>query len=98
MARKSKRRPIRRAPQDRTEQLIAQQRRLDVAAHGLLNGRSVEQLRSELHDRELLLAEADQAAQVNPGPGTLANYRLARSQVEAAQRALELMTGSRPGP
>ena len=98
MARKTKRRPIRRSPQDRTEQLQAQQRRLDAAAQGLLNGKSVDQLRSELHDRELLLAEADQEAQVNPGPGTLANYRLARSQVEAAQRALELMTGFKPGP
>jgi len=69
---------------------MAQQRRLDTAAYGLLDGRSVDALRSELHDRELILAEADRAAQMDPSPVNLAQYRVARSQVEAAQRAIEL--------
>ena len=55
-----------------------------------MDGRSPEQLRSELHDRELLLMEADRAAQMDPSPNNLASYRAARSQVEAARRAVEL--------
>jgi hypothetical protein len=61
----------------------------------LINGNSAEQLRSELHDRELLLAEADRAAQTDPSPTNLANYRMARSQAETARRAIEL--ASSPG-
>ena len=56
----------------------------------MMNGRSADQLRSDLHDRELLLMEADRAAQMDPSPVNLANYRAARSQVDAAKRAVEL--------
>jgi hypothetical protein len=87
---KPKRRPIRRRPQDRTEELSAQRRSLDTAARGMMDGRSIEQLRSELYDRELILVEADRAAQMEPGPLTLAQFRAARSQVEAAKRAVEM--------
>src|SRR3954471_13646790 len=87
---KPKRRPVRRRPQDRTEDIAAQRRWLDNAARGLLDGRSTDQLRSDLHDRELLLMEADRAAQMDPSPVNLANYRAARSQVEAARRAVEM--------
>jgi len=34
--------------------------------------------------------EADRAAQMDPSPTNLASYRAARSQVEAARRAVEL--------
>jgi len=98
MPRKSKRRPVRRSPQDRTEQLTAQRRRLDAAAYSLLDGRTVDHLRSELHDRELLLAEADRAAQMDPSPTNLVNYRAARSQLEATQRAIELAEGATSAP
>jgi hypothetical protein len=90
MPKKTKRRPVRRQPRDRTEELNAQRHWLDVTARGMLEGRSVDQLRSELHDRELLLQEADRAAQLDPNPVNLAQYRAARSQVEAARRAVEL--------
>ena len=59
------------------------------------DGKSIEQLRSDLHDRELLLLEADRAAQMDPSPVNLAQYRAARTQVEAARRAVEMAT--RPG-
>ena len=97
MARKPKRRPIRRHPQDQTEHRIAEQRRLDMAAYGLLNGRSPDQLQSELHDRELLLTEADRVAQMDPSPVNLANYRAARSQVQAARRAIEIASHTPAG-
>ena len=90
MPKKPKRRPIRRRPQDRTEEIAAQKRWLDNTARGLLDGRSPDQLRSDLHDRELLLMEADRAAQMDPSPGNLASFRAARSQVEAARRAVEM--------
>jgi hypothetical protein len=87
---KPKRRPIRRRPQDRTEEITAQRRWVDNVARDMMNGRSPDQLRSELHDRELLLMEADRAAQMDPSSVNLANYRAARSQVDAARRAVEL--------
>ena len=97
MAKRPKRRPIRRRPEDRTEEIAAQRRWLDNTARNLADGRSADQLRSELHDRELLLLEADRAAQLDPSPINLAQYRAARSQVEAARRAVELATTARPG-
>ena len=90
MAKKPKRRPIRRRPEDRSEEIAAQRRWLDNTARNMLDGRSADQLRSELHDRELLMQEADRAAQLDPSPVTLAQYRAARSQVEAAKRAVEM--------
>ena len=95
MPRKPKRRPVRRQPQDRTEELNAQRRWLDATARSMSDGKSIEQLRSDLHDRELLLLEADRAAQMDPSPVNLAQYRAARTQVEAARRAVEMAT--RPG-
>jgi len=94
MPKKPKRRPIRRRPQDRTEELAAQKRWLDNTARGLIDGRSPDQLRSDLHDRELLLMEADRAAQDDPSSINLANFRAARSQVEAARRAVEMASAT----
>jgi hypothetical protein len=93
---KPKRRPIRRRPQDRTEEVNAQRRWIDNTARGLMDGRSPDQLRSDLHDRELLLLEADRAAQMDPSPVNLANFRAARSQVEAARRAVEMASTAVP--
>ncbi|MCC6174022.1 MAG: hypothetical protein IT305_01855 [Chloroflexi bacterium] len=90
MPKKGKRRPIRRRPQDRSEDLANRQRWLDANARSLVDARTLEQLRSELYDRELLLDEADRAAQLDPNPVSLARYRDARSQVDVARRALEL--------
>src|SRR4051812_20826170 len=84
------RRPVRRRPQDRTEELAGIQRAMDGAARTLLAGRSADQLRSELYDRELLLEEADRAAQLDPNPANLARFRSARTQVEVAKRAVRL--------
>ena len=97
MAKKPKRRPIRRRPEDRSEEIAAQRRWLDNTARSMLDGRSADQLRSELHDRELLLMEADRAAQMDPSSYNLAQYRAARSQVEAAKRAVELAMSAGPG-
>jgi hypothetical protein len=97
MPKKSKRRPIRRHPQDRTEEINAQRRWLDMTARGLMDGRSPDQLRSELHDRELLLMEADRLAQLDPSPANLASFRAARSQVEAARRAVEMASSAPSG-
>jgi hypothetical protein len=91
MARKRKRRPFRRpSPQQRNEDAAHKQRSLEAAAQALLTGRTSEQIRSELSEREMLLAEADRAAQLDPNPANLARYRFAHSQREAAQTALEL--------
>src|SRR3954468_14819482 len=90
MPKKPKRRPIRRRPEDKTEEINAQRRWIDNTARGLMDGKSPDQLRSDLHDRELLLMEADRAAQMDPSSINLANFRAARSQVEAARRAVEL--------
>jgi len=91
MARKTRRRPFRRPnPQQRKEDLAAEQRRLENAAQALLASRSPEQLRRELEEREMLLAEADQAAQFNPNPINLARYRNAASEHQAARVAVQL--------
>ena len=90
MPKKAKRRPIRRRPQDRSEEVAIQQRAMDMAARGLADSRTPDQLRSELTDRELLLAEADRESQLNPSPQNLARYRMARTEFEAARRALAL--------
>ncbi|MCC7370997.1 MAG: hypothetical protein IT306_21465 [Chloroflexi bacterium] len=63
---------------------------LDSMARSMMGGKSAEQLRSELYDRELLLAEADRAAQLDPSGQNLAQFRAARTQVDAARRAVEL--------
>ena len=94
-----KRRPVRRRPQDRTEELTAQNRYMDNVARGMIDGKTVDQLRSELHDRELILLEADRAAQMDPSGMNLAQYRAARSQVEAARRAVAMAANASPaGP
>lgn len=90
MPKRPKRRPVRRRPQDKTEDLIAQNRYMDNVARGMIDGKTVEQLRSELHDRELILLEADRAAQMDPSGANLAQFRNARTQVEAARRAVSM--------
>ncbi len=90
MPKKTKRRPIRRRPPDRSEDIANRQRSLDAAARGLLGNSSLDQLRSELSDRQLLLEEADRLAQMDPNPANLARYRVARSQLEAVQRAIQI--------
>jgi hypothetical protein len=91
MARKTKRRPFRPArPQQRSEDTAQRQRQLESAAQSLLSTRSPAQLQSELVDRETLLAEADQAAQLDPSPANLSRYRIARSEHEAARLAVDI--------
>jgi hypothetical protein len=63
---------------------------MDGAARTLLAGRTPDQLRSELYDRELILEEADRAAQLDPSPANLARFRSARTQVDVAKRAIEI--------
>ncbi|MGE3268128.1 MAG: hypothetical protein AB7P40_05230 [Chloroflexota bacterium] len=96
MPKKPKRRPVRRRPQDRTEELNQQKRWLDNTARTMLDGKTADQVRSELHDRELILLEADRAAQMDPSGVNLAQYRAARSQVEAARRAVEMVNSMGP--
>src|SRR5687767_12620638 len=93
MPKKAKRRPIRRRPQDRSEEKANRQRWLDATARNMLAQITPDQIRSEVADRELLLEEADRAAQLDPSPSSLARYRMARSELEAAKRALELADG-----
>jgi hypothetical protein len=57
----------------------------------LLTTRSPEQLRSELADREMLLFEADRAAQLDPSPENLSRYRVANADFEAVRAALTLV-------
>ena len=91
MARKQKRRPFRRPnPQQRSEDAAQKQRRLESVAQSMLASRSPEQIRMDLSDLELLLAEADRIAQLDPNPANLARYRDASSQHEAAKLALKL--------
>jgi hypothetical protein len=98
MAKKQKRRPFRRPnPRQRSEDAAFKQRSLEAAANTLLANRSTEQLRAELSDRELLLSEADQAAQMDPSPANLARYRAASSEHAATRLALELADRRQPG-
>jgi hypothetical protein len=92
MARKAKRRPFfRPRPQQRTEDAAQKRRDIETAARSLMNGRSPEQLRGELSDRELLLAEADRLAQLDPSPENLSRYRYAQNQLEAARAAVSML-------
>ena len=90
MARKQKRRPFRRPnPQQRNEEAAYRQRGIDAAAQALIANHTPEQLRMELSQREMLLAEADQAAQFDPNPANLSRYRFAHDQYQAARAALK---------
>jgi hypothetical protein len=92
VARRTKRRPFRRpSPQQRTDDAAYRQRRVEAAAQALLSTRSPEQLKSELADREMLLFEADRAAQLDPSPENLSRYRTANADFEAVQAALTLV-------
>ncbi|HYU18401.1 MAG TPA: hypothetical protein VEQ11_06875 [Chloroflexota bacterium] len=93
MPKKARRRPIRRRRQAPSQDAAEQQRSLDAAARNMLSTVTPVQLRSELSDRELLLDEADRAAQLDPNPINLARYRFARAQRDTARRALELAEG-----
>jgi hypothetical protein len=59
----------------------------------LLSSSTLEQLRQTLTERESLLAQADQAAQLDPNPTNLARYRFAVSECEAVRAALRLADG-----
>jgi hypothetical protein len=97
MAKKPRRRQFRRPnPRQRNEDAIHQQRGLEAAAQALLASRTPEQIRLELAEREALLAEADQAAQLDPNPANLARYRFAVSQHQAARVALEMSNRASP--
>lgn len=92
MASRGKRRPIRRRPQQRTEDAADVQRSLDMAARNVLRVvTSPAQLESELHDRELMLEEADRLAQLDPSPDNLRRFRAARAERDAFSRALQLV-------
>lgn len=93
MPKKPKWRAPRRRPRDRGEENAERDRRMDSAARGLLAGRSLDQLTADLHDRTLLLEEADRIAQLDPSPANLSRYRDARAQVDTVRRALQ-MAGS----
>lgn len=74
-------RPSAAAPQrDAVEQL----------ARALLADRSVAELEALVAERQLAFDEADRLGQAEPSPQSLIRYRAARSDLEAAQRALEL--------
>ena len=92
MASRGKRRPIRRRPQQRHEDAAEVQRSLDMAARNVLRMvNSPAQLQSELHDRELMLEEADRLAQLDPSPDNLRRFRAARAERDAFSRALQLI-------
>ncbi len=96
MPKKTKRRPFKRRPQDRSEEIANQQRRMEAAARSLLGTRSPDQLRAEMVDRETLLDEADRAAQMEPNPVNLARYRNARTELQAARRAVQMVDTEAP--
>lgn len=91
MARKTKRRPFYRPrPQQRTEDAASEQRRIEAAAQSLIASATPEQIRDRLAACESLLLEADQLAQLDPSPASLARYRAARSQYQTARMAAKL--------
>lgn len=90
MPRKPRRRPPPRRRRDQPAENEGAQRAIEAAARSLLAQRDPVQLRSELHDRELLLEEADRIAQLDPNPASLARYREARAMVDIARRAVAL--------
>ena len=96
MPKKTKRRPFKRRPQDRSEDIANQQRWTEAAARSLLGSRTPDQLRAELADRELLLDEADRAAQLDPNPINLARYRTARTELQVARRAVQIADTEAP--
>lgn len=90
MPKKPRRRPPPRRRRDQPEEPGGAQRAVDAAARSLLATRDPMQLRSELHDREQMLEEADRMAQLDPSPMHLARYREARTMVNALRRAVDL--------
>jgi hypothetical protein len=98
LARRKQRRPFRRfQPQQRAEDASQKQHRLESAARGLLSNRTPEQLQSELSDRELLLEEADRAAQLDPSPENLSRYRVANFDHQVVQLAVRISGNGRSG-
>jgi hypothetical protein len=92
MASRGKRRPMRRRPQQQREDAAEVQRSLDMAARNVLRMvSSPAQLQSELHDRELVLEEADRLAQMDPSPDNLRRFRAARADRDAFSRAMQLI-------
>ena len=98
MPKKQRRRPVRRRRPDNDGDAADNLRRMDAAAQTLVRSASPDQLRSELSDRELLLDEADRAAQLEPNASNLARYRAARSQRDVARRAVQLADDAPPNP
>ncbi|MBA2446788.1 MAG: hypothetical protein H0V51_02045 [Chloroflexi bacterium] len=98
MPKKQRRRPVRRRRPDNDGDAADNLRRMDAAAQTLVRGTPPAQLRSELSDRELLLDEADRAAQLEPNASNLARYRAARSQRDVARRAVQLSDAAPPDP
>jgi hypothetical protein len=96
MARKPKRRyfPVRRSPGRARPDDAERQGRIDSAARLLANQHSLDELRGLVAHRTMIFEQADQAGTFDPGPGSLARFHSARTELEVAQRAVELASGA----
>ncbi|HEX3244107.1 MAG TPA: hypothetical protein VHX16_01745 [Chloroflexota bacterium] len=66
------------------------QQEIDREARALITALSADGLKSELANREARMYEADQAAQMDPNPASLAQFRRAQMEYRAAQAACKM--------
>lgn len=67
-----------------------QQQEIEREARALMTALSADGLKSELANREVRMMEADQAAQMNPNPASLAGFRRAQLEYRAAKVACSM--------
>jgi hypothetical protein len=67
-----------------------QQQEIERQARALVTAMSTDGLRSELASREVRMMEADRAAQMDPNPASLAGYRRAQLEYQAAKVACSM--------
>ncbi|MFN0072901.1 MAG: hypothetical protein ACKVVP_15565 [Chloroflexota bacterium] len=70
-----------------------EQQDIDREARALVTAMSADGLKAELATREARMFEADQAAQLDPNPASLAQFRRAQLEFRAAQAASKMQPG-----
>ena len=88
---KPRRRTYRKSrPNQNTDDGGREQQEIEREARALVSAMSADGLKSELANREVRMMEADQAAQFDPNPVRLAQFRRAQLEFKAAQVAARM--------
>ena len=77
-------------PNQNTDDGGREQQEIEREARALVSAMSADGLKSELANREVRMMEADQAAQFDPNPVRLAQFRRAQLEFKAAQVAARM--------